>query len=212
MDRDDIDFELREIDEDILDLLENGRQTRQNLARLLDVTGEYVYQRIDLLIKLGVVEKIHDGFYELADADTGGKDSDASASDKPSPAIESAVNSERDDIGPAVDVESSEPPEFYEDVEVPQTLVDEIERYRGQLERSGTDKIDERVRAAEAVGRMLVAEGGVSRSEAQEKLLPELGIDGIGEDTWWQRAGKDRFGRVDEIQWSQTKQQYVLDE
>lgn len=68
-DRDDIDFELRDIDEEILDLLEEGRCTRQFLASELDVTGEYIYQRVDLLIKLGVVEKIHDGFYRLADDD-----------------------------------------------------------------------------------------------------------------------------------------------
>lgn len=68
-DRDDIDFELRDIDEGILDLLEEGRCTRQFLASELDVTGEYIYQRVDLLIKLGVVEKIHDGFYQLAEDD-----------------------------------------------------------------------------------------------------------------------------------------------
>ena len=66
-DRDDIDFELRDIDERILDLLEEGRCTRQYLATELDVTGEYIYQRVDLLIKLGLVEKIHDGFYKLSD-------------------------------------------------------------------------------------------------------------------------------------------------
>lgn len=207
MDRDDIDIELRDIDGDILDLLEEGRQTRQNLASLLDVTGEYVYQRIDLLIKLGVVAKIHDGFYELADDDRG----DARASDKPPAAIQ--THGERDgDTAGSVEVDSgSETGTEYDDVELPTSLVEEIERYEGQLERSGTDKIDARVRAAEAVGRMLVAEDGVSRSDAQEELLPQLGIDGVGKDTWWQRAGKDRFGRVDEIQWSQTEQQYVFD-
>ena len=64
--RDDIDFELREIDEKILDLLEEGRCTRQYLASELDVTGEYIYQRVDLLIKLGLVKKIHDGFYRIS--------------------------------------------------------------------------------------------------------------------------------------------------
>lgn len=67
VDRDDVDFELRDIDEDILDLLEEGRCTRQFLASELDVTGEYIYQRVDILIKLGIVEKIHDGFYELVE-------------------------------------------------------------------------------------------------------------------------------------------------
>lgn len=65
VDRDDVDFELRDIDERILDLLKEGRCTRQYLATELDVTGEYIYQRVDILIKLGIVEKIHDGFYRL---------------------------------------------------------------------------------------------------------------------------------------------------
>lgn len=65
VDRDDIDWDLREIDVEILEQLEEGRCTRQFLAEQLDVTGEYIYQRIDPLIQLGVVNKLHDGFYEL---------------------------------------------------------------------------------------------------------------------------------------------------
>ena len=67
MDRDELDVELREIDDRILDMLEEGRCTRKHLADTLDVTGEYIYQRVDLLIKLGLVRRIHDGFYELED-------------------------------------------------------------------------------------------------------------------------------------------------
>jgi len=67
--RDEIDIDLRDIDERILDKLEEMPSTRQHLASELDVTGEYVYQRVDLLIKLGVVERIHDGFYRLAESD-----------------------------------------------------------------------------------------------------------------------------------------------
>jgi len=70
MDRDDVDFELRDIDERILDELEAGWRTRQWLASELGVSGDYVYQRVDLLRKLGVVERIHDGFYRLAEDDT----------------------------------------------------------------------------------------------------------------------------------------------
>lgn len=65
VDRDDIDWDLRDIDVEILEMLEEGRCTRQYLAQNLDVTGEYIYQRVDPLIQLGVVEKLHDGFYEL---------------------------------------------------------------------------------------------------------------------------------------------------
>lgn len=67
MDRDEVDVELREIDEEILDMLEDYPCTRQHLAEELGVSGEYVYQRVDLLMKLGLVEKIHDGFFELAE-------------------------------------------------------------------------------------------------------------------------------------------------
>lgn len=70
MDRTDSDVDLRAIDEQILALLDEGRCTRRYLADELDVTGEYVYQRVDLLEKLGLVRIIHDGFYELAEDDT----------------------------------------------------------------------------------------------------------------------------------------------
>lgn len=66
VDRDDVDFELREIDERILDELERARCTRRHLADLLGVSPDYIYQRVDLLSKLGVVDVIHDGFYQLA--------------------------------------------------------------------------------------------------------------------------------------------------
>ena len=69
MDRDDLDFELRDIDEAILDHLEAGWRTRRWLADALDVSPDYVYQRVDLLAKLGVVEVIHDGFYRLAESE-----------------------------------------------------------------------------------------------------------------------------------------------
>ncbi len=70
VDRDDVDFELREIDERILDELERARCTRRHLADLLGVSPDYIYQRIDLLQKLGVVDVIHDGFYQLANDET----------------------------------------------------------------------------------------------------------------------------------------------
>lgn len=63
--RDDVDFELREIDEDILDILEDARCTRKHLAALLGVSSDYIYQRIDLMQKLGLINIIHDGFYEI---------------------------------------------------------------------------------------------------------------------------------------------------
>lgn len=67
MDHDEIDVDLRNIDWTILETLEEGPHTRQQLAERVDVTGEYVYQRVELLEKLGLVHIIHEGFYELAD-------------------------------------------------------------------------------------------------------------------------------------------------
>lgn len=61
----DHDVDLRDVDEQLLDTLAEGRCTRQYLAEQLDVTAEYVYQRVDLLDKLGLVEIIHPGFYAL---------------------------------------------------------------------------------------------------------------------------------------------------
>jgi len=66
MDRADYDGELRDVDEQILDRLEQYPSTRQHLAERLDKSGEYIYQRVDLLSKLGLVAKIHDGYYERA--------------------------------------------------------------------------------------------------------------------------------------------------
>lgn len=197
MDRDEIDFELRDIDWDILDLLEEGRQTRQNLASVLDVTGEYVYQRVDLLIKLGIVEKIHDGFYELSHEYT-----------------ESVEDSGTEEVVEYPDRrEKSEPQtEQYADIALPDELAVEIDRYRDEQERSETDHVDARVRAARAVGRMLVAEGGVRRQEAVDALRDAYDVPGVTDETWWQRAGKDRFANVDRIQWDQQAQRYVLKE
>jgi hypothetical protein len=90
MDRGELDFELRDVDERLLDELEQGWRTRQWLAIEVGVTGDYVYQRIDLLIKLGVVERIHDGFYRLADDDR-----DAPAD--PIEAVASTINIGRTD-------------------------------------------------------------------------------------------------------------------
>jgi hypothetical protein len=66
MNPDEIDIELRTVDQEIIEMLEDGRCTRRHLADTLGYTGEYVYQRVTRLMEHGIVEKIHDGFYELA--------------------------------------------------------------------------------------------------------------------------------------------------
>jgi len=74
MDREDLDFDLRDIDERLLDELEAGWRTRRWLAAELGVSADYVYQRVDLLAKLGVVEVIHDGFYRLVESEPATED------------------------------------------------------------------------------------------------------------------------------------------
>ncbi len=64
---DDINPEFREIDWQIIDVLEEGPQTRQQLAERLEVTGEYIYKRVGPLRTVGLVEVLHDGFYALPD-------------------------------------------------------------------------------------------------------------------------------------------------
>jgi Mn-dependent DtxR family transcriptional regulator len=68
-------MERSEIDEDeftdtelgIMDMLGQGRCTPGYIAEELDVTPEYVRGRLGELKRLGLVEKVHRGLYELAD-------------------------------------------------------------------------------------------------------------------------------------------------
>lgn len=53
----------------ILEQLEEGRGTPSYLASELGVTPEYVRGRLGELKRLGLVEKVHHGLYELADRD-----------------------------------------------------------------------------------------------------------------------------------------------
>lgn len=93
--------------------------------------------------------------------------------------------------------------------DLPGDLDEEIERWRSEMERNDVDNIDARVRAAEAVGQ-LVVDGGVSRSEAAEQLLPDHNYEDVAVDTWWDKVAKQRFGNVESIQWDQNEQQYVV--
>lgn len=91
MDPDAIDIELRTVDREIIEMLEDGRCTRRHLADTLGYTGEYVYQRVTRLMEHGIVEKIHDGFYELAaDGGVEAAERDADAPDVASVAEDDA--------------------------------------------------------------------------------------------------------------------------
>jgi DNA-binding Lrp family transcriptional regulator len=159
---DNTDHDLRDIDERILDLLREGRCTRRYLAEQLGVTGEYVYQRVDLLRRLGLIEVIHDGFYRLAD-DAESRERTESQSE-PARAPETHVGSEPD----------PEP-------------ADEIDRVVEAAAASWDDRngrLDARKDAARAALRELRDRGLMTKEEMLE--LEELHpVEGQSPDTWY---------------------------
>lgn len=69
MDRSDIDEdEFTEAELAILDMLEEGRCTPSYIADQVDVTPEYVRDRLRDLKRLGLVKKVHRGLYEKAES------------------------------------------------------------------------------------------------------------------------------------------------
>jgi Arc/MetJ-type ribon-helix-helix transcriptional regulator len=116
------------------------------------------------------------------------------------------------EAGTAGDGSEAEPAartaETADPVTLPDDLEAEIDRWQSEMKRNDVDDIETRVRAARAVGQ-LVVNGGVSRSEAIEQLLPEHEW-GSSDDTWWQKAGKRRFSEVESIQWDQSAQEYQV--
>lgn len=65
MEREEIDEEdFTDVELAILDKLEEGRCTPSYLAEELDVTSEYVQNRLKDLRRLGLIEKVHRGLYE----------------------------------------------------------------------------------------------------------------------------------------------------
>lgn len=73
MNRSDIDeSEFTETELGILDMLSRGRCTPAYIADELDVSQEYVRDRISDLNRLGLVEKVHRGLYELSPSDDEG--------------------------------------------------------------------------------------------------------------------------------------------
>lgn len=70
MDRSEIDEEqFTDTELGIIDMLAEGRCTPAYIADELDVTQEYVRNRLNDLQRLGLVRKVHRGLYELAEAD-----------------------------------------------------------------------------------------------------------------------------------------------
>jgi predicted ArsR family transcriptional regulator len=60
-------LDLEEIDERILDVLSEGRNSPKNIADRLDVSRQYVHKRLKLLRAADHVETIGGGIYELVD-------------------------------------------------------------------------------------------------------------------------------------------------
>ena len=60
-------IQLNQADKDILHILEEGRNAPSNIADRLDITRQYVYQRLKRLEEHGHVKNIGSGVYELVD-------------------------------------------------------------------------------------------------------------------------------------------------
>jgi len=189
-DREDIDIDLREIDERILDQLEAMPSTRQHLATQLDVTGEYVYQRVDLLIKLGVVERIHDGFYRLAESEVGTQEQPVA--DRRRQHEREPVN--EDVVKDAVETHESEKESAAESVDasaiaLPENMPQKIDE-------------DEAREAIAAVIAMIRKEGSASQLEITKTIMPDWPLtydvddaldrlrdpDQRNRTTWWRNA------------------------
>jgi len=68
MDRSEIDEdEFTETELGILDMLAEGRCTPAYIAAELDVSQEYVRDRLSDLKRLGLVEQVHRGLYQLSE-------------------------------------------------------------------------------------------------------------------------------------------------
>jgi transcriptional regulator with XRE-family HTH domain len=186
MDHDQIEMDLSQIDKDILDILEEGRCTRKHLADRLDVTGQYIYERVSILIRLGVVEKIHDGFYELAED----------------------LEVDEDQSSAEPEEEDSRAVEGDQSTDLPPVLEERLDEYRATMEANGDRRADDRVAAARAIMEMMISEDGVQKSDAVDGLLPEYAVDGQNETTWWRKNGKDLLGEVAE--WDQSQNKYVF--
>ena len=60
-------LDLKEIDNQILDLLAEGRNVPSNLADELDVTRQYIQQRLKLLEAADYIQNIGRGVYEVVE-------------------------------------------------------------------------------------------------------------------------------------------------
>jgi ArsR family transcriptional regulator, cadmium/lead-responsive transcriptional repressor len=95
-------LDLKEIDERILDELHDGRNVPSNLAETLDVSRQYVQQRLALLEAADHVENIGRGVYELLDDP---REETESTSDSPD---EERYRKQRDNLVELVEMQKVE--------------------------------------------------------------------------------------------------------
>lgn len=195
--RDDVDFELRDIDEQILDILEEGRCTRKHLADILGVSSEYIYQRVDLMAKLGLIDIIHDGFYQLNDDVNDASDID--------------MNHEE----PSVERTAERPEPANTNVAEPAGDVESVVEEAVEIFSDSWDDTDDRLAARRAAARAVLQEaidssGPVGMSHAVEEFYDDYGVPGQNEETWWR---KNIRGLLKEVgTYSRGKHGYHVDE
>jgi len=189
--RDDVDFELRDIDEQILDILEEGRCTRKHLADSLGVSSEYIYQRVDLMKRLGLVDVIHDGFYEVAETVDADDESERTRErePEPEPEPEPPVNTTSPNASDAVDTVVERVSSGWEDDE---------------------ERLEQRRAAGHAVLQHAVDSGdAVGKTDAIEKFRDQYHIDGQNEETWWRKNIRPVLKAVGE--YSKSRKGYVVE-
>jgi len=187
--RNEVDFELREIDERILDELETARCTRRHLANLLGVSPDYIYQRVDLLEKLGVVDVIHDGFYELADSEQESDDTEPEFAEPEPQAVK------------------PEPPTEPQTSATVEAVVERVS--------DGWQDTDERLAARRAAARAVLQHAvdtgdAVGKTDAIEEFGDEFGVDGQNDETWYRKNIRPVLREVGE--YSSGVHGYVVDD
>lgn len=92
--------------------------------------------------------------------------------------------------------------------ELPEYLTDALDEYRAHCEEHDSERAAARVAAARAIMHRLV-DGGVSRREAWENVLPNYPVDGQSKKTWWDKQGKRLLADLDRVEWQSGRNEYV---
>lgn len=98
-----------------------------------------------------------------------------------------------------------------ENTALPGELSAALCEYREHCERHDPERADARVNAARGIMELMVAEDGISKSRAQEVLLPEYDVEEQSASTWWRKNGKDILGAIDAVEYHSGRNEYVFD-